>query len=52
MDGPTIRQMRLQDFPGNREGRFLKGVISGETICEGMLSYEKAGQRTHSFDGL
>ncbi len=44
-------KLRLGQLPDVREGHFLKGLIPGEYLCEGLLSYKPPGLRTHTSDG-
>jgi quercetin dioxygenase-like cupin family protein len=44
-------KLRLCRLPDVSEGHFLKGVVDGDYICQGAMSYKAPGQRTHSHDG-
>jgi len=44
-------KLRLNQLPDVREGHFLKGLIAGEYLCQGILSYKPPGLRTHTDDG-
>ena len=44
-------KLRLNQIPDIREGHFLKGLVPGEYLCRGTLSYKPPGLRTHSNDG-
>ncbi len=44
-------KLRLSQLPDVREGHFLKGLIPGEYLCAGTLSYKAPKVRTHSHDG-
>ena len=44
-------KLRLNQLSDVREGHFLKGLIPGKYLCEGILSYKPPGLRTHTDDG-
>jgi mannose-6-phosphate isomerase-like protein (cupin superfamily) len=44
-------KLRLNQLPDVREGHFLKGLIPGDYICAGAMSYKAPGFRTHSGEG-
>ncbi len=46
-----MKRYRLNDLPDAREGHFLRGVIPGEYLCQGAMSYKKPSVRTHTQDG-
>ena len=46
-----MKRYRLNQLPDVTEGHFLKGIIPGQYLCQGALSYKKPGFRTHSNDG-
>lgn len=46
-----MKKLRLNQLPDNTSGHFLKGVIPGEYICQGAMTYKKPGERTHTEAG-
>ncbi|MDH7570504.1 MAG: cupin domain-containing protein, partial [Armatimonadota bacterium] len=46
-----MKRYRLNELPDVREGHFLKGILPGEYLCKGTLSYKKPNVRTHTNDG-
>lgn len=44
-------KLRLNQLPDVREGHFLKGLIPGEYLCKGAMSYKAPNARTHTNDG-
>ena len=46
-----MKRYRLNQLANIRDGHFLKGIIPGEFLCKGGLSYKKPKERTHSNDG-
>ena len=46
-----MKRYRLTDLPDVSEGHFLSGIVPGEFLREGGLSFKSPGQRTHTGDG-
>jgi mannose-6-phosphate isomerase-like protein (cupin superfamily) len=46
-----VKRYRLNQLPDVTEGHFLKGIIPGQYLCQGSLSYKKPNVRTHTNDG-
>ncbi len=45
-----MKRLRLRDLQDVTDGHFLKGIIPGEFLCQGALSFKHPGQRTHGTD--
>jgi mannose-6-phosphate isomerase-like protein (cupin superfamily) len=45
-----MRKLRLTELPDNRDGHFLAGVVPGEFLAGGGLSFKKPNVRTHDHD--
>jgi mannose-6-phosphate isomerase-like protein (cupin superfamily) len=46
-----MKKYRLNELPPNREGHFLKGLIPGEFINKGGVSFPAPGFRVHTNEG-
>ena len=46
-----MKRMRITDLPDNASGHFLSGVVPGDYLCMGGLSFKPPGFRTHDHDG-
>lgn len=44
-------KLRLNQLPDVREGHFMRGLIPGQYINRGAMSYKAPGVRTHTHDG-
>jgi mannose-6-phosphate isomerase-like protein (cupin superfamily) len=46
-----MKRYRLQNLADVREGHFLQGIVEGEFLRDGGLSFKRPGFRTHDHDG-
>lgn len=46
-----MKKYRLEDLQVKGRGHVLQGILPGEYISSGGLSFAKPGDRSHSFDG-
>ncbi|MBN1865791.1 cupin domain-containing protein [Candidatus Sumerlaeota bacterium] len=46
-----MRILRLKDLPDNESGHFLAGVVPGEFLYRGAITYKKPNERTHTKPG-
>ena len=42
-----MKHLRVSDLADIRAGHFIKGIIPGDFIYQGGMSFKKPGQRTH-----
>ena len=45
-----MKRYRLTELPDNHNGHILKGIISGEYLCQGGIGFKKPLQRSHDID--
>lgn len=46
-----MRRYQLQDLQYQQDGHILKGILPGQYISTGGLSFSKPGARSHTSDG-
>ena len=46
-----MQRYRLNELPDRRDGHFMNGLVNGDFIDYGALSFREPGSRSHTSDG-